>query len=298
VSTSRLDGIANLRVARGASLARLTAFGVGGAAEILAVPADREALRALLRAAREEGLDVFVLGGGTNLIVRDGGIRGVTLRLGSGFEEVRTEGATLVAGAGLALVPAASAAQAAGLTGLEWAAAVPGTVGGAVSGNAGAHGSDTGSILARVEGISLSGEDRAFERSEISISYRRTVFPEPIVVTRAAFALRPGDPAEIRARMESFREHRRRTQPLRVRNAGSMFKNPPGDYAGRLLEAAGAKGLRVGGARVSTLHANFVVNDGNATAKDILDLAAEMRRRVEAGTGVALEMEVRVVGEP
>jgi UDP-N-acetylmuramate dehydrogenase len=298
VAPSRLDVIPNLRVTRGASLARLTYFGVGGDAEILAEPADRAALRALLLAVRDEGLPVFVFGGGTNLIVRDGGIPGVTLRLGEGFEEVRVEGTSLRAGAALALAQCAAAAQGAALTGLEWAAAVPGTVGGAVAGNAGAHGGDVGSVLARVEGVTLAGEDRVLARAEIAISYRRTVFPEPLVVTGAEFALRAGDPGEIRERMEAYREHRRKTQPLRVRNAGSMFKNPPGDYAGRLLEIAGAKGLRVGGAQVSSLHANFVVNEGSATARDILDLAEEMKRRVRMKTGVELEMEVRVVGEP
>lgn len=278
-------------------LAPYTAYKVGGPADLYAEPDSVDELAALLAAARREEVPVFSLGGGTNLLVRDGGIRGLVIRLGKGFRTAEVDGERLVVGAAATLMRAAAAAEKAGLAGLEFGYDIPGTLGGALRMNAGCHGSEIRDVLAEVRGVDYEGNRVLLDPAEIRFSYRTAVFPRELILTGAVFALRRGDPAEVEALRKRYHEHRLRTQP-KGRSVGSVFKNPSGDYAGRLIEAAGLKGTRIGGAVVSAKHANFILNDSEATAADLEALIRLVRDRVRERHGVELELEARIVGDP
>jgi len=283
------------RVAAEAPLAPLTSFHIGGPAALLVTPADVEDLRAVLAFAREEGLPVHVLAGGSNTLVRDGGVRGIVVRPAA-FADLVRQGEAVRAGAGVRVGRLLAFCVASGLAGLEMLAGVPGTVGGAVWGNAGAWGGAVADRLTEVELVTAEGERRLLPRAAIPYRYRSSGLAAGSVVTAATFGLRPADPAAIRRQISARLVQRNAGQPVARRSAGSIFKNPPGDFAGRLVEQAGLKGTRVGGAMISPKHGNFIVNLGGARAADVLALVALAQRRVQETAGVALELEIQVIG--
>lgn len=278
-------------------MSRHTTFRVGGPADVLFLPASEEELLRALDAARVAGVPVQLIGNGSNLLVRDGGLRGLTIAMGEPFSRVCVEGNKLAAQAGAPLARVAAAAQEAGLSGLEFASGIPGTLGGGCAMNAGAYGGELKDVLVSAR-VLLGGEVRVLSRDELEMGYRTTrVLREGGIVLEARFALVPGDPAEIASKMRELNARRRDKQPLNLPSAGSTFKRPEGHFAGALIEGCGLKGFSVGGAQVSEKHAGFVVNTGGATAADILALIAHVQETVLRETGVELEPEVRILGE-
>lgn len=277
-------------------MVRHTSFKIGGPADLLVIPEDVKDLKAALAFARSKGLPSWVMGSGSNTLVRDGGLRGMVI-LPNAFQELTRVGNEVTAGAGARVSRLLAFCSKQGLTGLEILSGVPGTVGGAVWGNAGAWGGSTSDHLARVQVVTDEGEELTLEREAIPFRYRFSGLPKGSVIVQATFALAPGDPTAIRQQISRWLVQRNTTQPVEFRSAGSIFKNPPRDYAGRLVEAAGVKGTRIGGAKISEKHGNFFVNLGDARAADVLALVALARERVRATTGVDLELEIRVVGE-
>jgi UDP-N-acetylmuramate dehydrogenase len=282
----------------GFPIAPLTTFRIGGPAALFVEAQDDDALAAVAEAATRTGVAVAVIGKGSNTLVSDDGFPGVVVRLGRGFRWAGREGDLLHAGGAMPLPALAGVAMRHRLAGLEFGVAIPASLGGAVKMNAGAHDRSMSDVLERVDvvGLSGTGERRSVPAADAGFAYRRSDLPAGSIVVGATVRLAPGEEAEIRARMEEAREWRRRTQPLAEPNCGSVFKNPDGDHAARLIEAAGAKGLRVGGARVSEKHANFIVADPGATAADVWALIGEVRSRVESHAGVRLATEVDVMG--
>ena len=286
-------------VIRNADMRQYTTLRLGGTADWLAFPRSGEEIAALFEEAGQAGLPVTVIGHGSNLLVLDGGIRGLVIRVEKNMRGIRREGNRLTAQAGAMLGSVAVAAAEAGLTGLEFASGIPGTVGGGMTMNAGAYGGELADVTVRVNGIRPDGTPVTLSREEMQFGYRTSAVKTlDIIVTEAEFELQPGDPAEIRARMSELNARRAEKQPLDVPSAGSTFKRPEGYFAGKLIEDAGCKGLTVGGARVSEKHAGFVINIGDATAKDVLDLIHEVQRRVLEQSGVMLEPEIKMTGEP
>jgi len=294
------------RLFPGEELRAHTSFRVGGPADLLFFPADPDDLRSGLRLARAHGLPVFVMGRGTNLLVRDDGIRGLVVNLG---DLNRIEGGEIThhAAAGTPVVLSAlggtplsrviNFAVRPGLSGLEWASGIPGSVGGAIAMNAGAHGHSMGELVRWVDLVDTEGDERRAESAGIAFGYRSTRFPHPGFVVAAGLELRVRTEQEVLAETKRCLEEHKRRLPFGWANAGSVFKNPPGDFAGRLIEAAGLKGARVGGAEVSVKHANVIVNVGQATAADIRGLMDTVAARVLRDFGVRLESEIQVVGE-
>lgn len=284
------------RVQQAAPLAPFTWFRVGGPAEWLVRPADMDDLLLLLRDLPDQ-VPLAVIGAASNLIIRDGGVRGVVLRLaGKGFGDVVVEPDGIIAGAAALDAVVAEHAAAAGLAGLEFLSGIPGAVGGAVAMNAGAYGAEVKDVLDWAEVATPRGLLR-LTAAELRFAYRKAVLPARGVVARARFHARRGDHAAIAARMAEIRAAREATQPVRARTGGSTFKNPPGAKAWALVDAAGCRGLVRGGAQVSEKHTNFLLNLGSATAADIEGLGEEVRARVLASSGVALEWEIRRIGE-
>jgi UDP-N-acetylmuramate dehydrogenase len=272
-------------------------FRVGGPAEWLARPEDAEDLVALLRQLPAD-LKLTVIGAASNLIIRDGGVRGVVLRLPArGFGEIAQDGDGVIAGAAALDMTVAQQAAAWGLAGLEFLSGIPGSVGGAIAMNAGAYGAEVKDVLDWAEVATESGVER-LPAEAFRFAYREAHLPERGVVTRARFHATPGDAAAIAARMAEIRASREATQPTRARTGGSTFRNPEGDKAWRLIEAAGCRGLTRGGAQVSEKHCNFLLNTGDATAADIEGLGEEVRARVRAASGVDLHWEIKRVGVP
>ncbi|MFM2149336.1 MAG: hypothetical protein RLZZ187_1642 [Pseudomonadota bacterium] len=284
------------RIQEAAPLAPVTWFRVGGPAEWLVRPADFDDLLLLLRDL-PDAIPLTVIGAASNLIVRDGGVRGVVLRLaGRAFAEIATDGEGIIAGAGALDATVAEHAAAGSLAGLEFLAGIPGTIGGAVAMNAGAYGAEVKDVLDWAEVATPAGLLR-LSAAELAMAYRKAVLPPRGVVVRARFRAAPGEAAAIAARMNEIRAAREATQPVRARTGGSTFKNPPGAKAWQLVDAAGCRGLARGGAQVSELHANFLLNTGGATAADIEGLGEEVRARVKAASGIELEWEIKRVGE-
>jgi UDP-N-acetylmuramate dehydrogenase len=300
------DGLRILREAFGSRarldepLARHTSFRIGGPADLLVQVGTAAELALVVRTATAHSLPLTVLGGGSNVLVGDGGIPGVVVKLVGAFRRVAWEprGETVVARAGAAvqLGRLARAAVARGLAGLEYAEGIPGTVGGALAMNAGAYGGEMAAATCAVEGVDATGAVRTLSGAALAFAYRRAALPRGFVVTAVHLALRRDAPAAIAARMEALRARRLASQPQGRPNSGSMFKNPRGDHAGRLLEAAGLKGERVGRARISEKHANFIVNEGGALAADVKALMDAAQRVVWEQSGVWLEPEVRLIG--
>ncbi|HET6185301.1 MAG TPA: UDP-N-acetylmuramate dehydrogenase [Acetobacteraceae bacterium] len=285
------------RVQFDAPLAPTTWFRVGGPAEALVRPADAAGLAAFLAALPLE-VPVRTLGACSNLIIRDGGLPGVTLRLARGFTAIVPEAGGIVAGAGALDVTVAEHAAAAGLAGLEFLCGIPGSIGGAVAMNAGAYGGDIAGVLDWVEVVTRAGVPVRLSAADLALAYRHASLPEGAVVVRARLRARPGDPAMIAARMAEIRANREATQPIRSRTGGSTFRNPPDMKAWELIDAAGCRGLARGGARVSEKHCNFLINEDGATAADLEGLGEEVRRRVFAMSGVSLEWEIHRIGVP
>jgi len=276
-----------------------TSLGVGGPAAVFAVAASIEAARATMEAAHRFDLPLLAVGRGTNLLVRQGGYPGIILHIGPALGAITVDGCCLRAEAGATLAEACEAAADAGLSGLEFAAGVPGSVGGAAAMNAGAGRGQVGDVIEAVEVVREDGTLGRCQRQSLEFGYRKSCLRNAkCIAVSVTFRLRAADPAAIRQAMFEAVESRCRKQPLSLGSCGSVFKRPPGDYAGRLLEVAGVKGLAIGGARFSTKHANFVVNEGRATARDVLELIETAKRRVYEVCGVMLEEEVCVVGEP
>jgi UDP-N-acetylmuramate dehydrogenase len=283
------------RLTPNAAIGPMTWFRVGGPAEVLFRPADEADLADFLKALPAE-IPVTVIGVGSNLLVRDGGIPGVTIRLGRGFAEVTPGGDTVRAGAGALDLNVALTAAQAGVAGLEFLSGVPGTIGGGLRMNAGAYGSEIKDVLVEAGAVDRDGALHHVPAAQLGLSYRHSDAPENWIFTGAVLRGRRGDPAEIAARMDEIKAAREASQPIRTRTGGSTFANPPGDSAWRLIDAAGCRGLARGAAMVSEKHTNFLINTGAATATDIESLGEEVRRRVHAQFGVVLEWEIRRVG--
>ncbi|HLT57524.1 MAG TPA: UDP-N-acetylmuramate dehydrogenase [Limnochordales bacterium] len=279
-------------------LRRHTSFRIGGPADLFVVPRSVEDVAAVQELAARAGIPVTVIGGGSNLLVADEGVRGVVMRIGRGLDRVVWDGPRVMVEAGAPLPRLAKEAAQRGFSGLEFAGGIPGTVGGALVMNAGAHDGCMAYVVRRVLAVGAAGDLVELDGEEMEFTYRssRLQREQGLVAVQAELVLAPGDPEEVRAKMRAYLERRRRTQPLGTKNAGSIFKNPPGDFAGRLLELAGCKGMAVGDAVVSPLHANFIINRGAATAADVRRLIDRMRSRVQQEFGVELELEVGLLG--
>ena len=281
---------------RGEKLSAHTSLRIGGPADYFVRIASERDLVGAIRVAREHELPVFVLGGGTNLLVADDGIRGVVLQ--NGWRETAVEGTTIEAASGTELAHVAAVAAKAGIVGLEWMATVPGTVGGAVHGNAGAFGTETADVLIDADLMDLNGDTWLAPAAELGYAYRTSKLQgTPTVCVRARFRGTAGDRATAVRRIKEMANERMKKQPLAQPNTGSIFRNPPGDHAGRLIEAVGLKGRRVGGAVVSEKHANFIVNTGDASADDVRALMEICQDEVQERFGVRLVPEVELVGQ-
>jgi UDP-N-acetylmuramate dehydrogenase len=290
------------RYSEQADLARITWFRVGGPAEVMFRPADADDLARFLADCPAD-VPVTVIGVGSNLLVRDGGVPGVVVRLGRGFADIRAEGATIVTGAGALDINVARVALDAGIAGLEFLSGIPGTIGGAVRMNGGAFGGELKDVLAAADAVDGRGVMHTLTRDQLGFTYRHSHLPEGWIVTAVRLEGRPGDRAAIATRMDEIRTTREESQPVRVRTGGSTFKNPDqpeanGRKAWQLIEAAGCRGLTRGGAMVSEKHCNFLINTGTATAADIEALGEEVRRRVFQDSGITLEWEIRRIGVP
>lgn len=275
-----------------------TSFKIGGPAAALCVPKDRRQLRELVGFVQREGVDSWYIGNGSNLLVSDEGLNGIAILLDSGFDgEIELDGTVLLAPAGKKLSAVCAAACAAGLTGLEFAYGIPGSVGGAVYMNAGAYGGEMKDRLLWVEYLAPTGEIVRLEQEQLSLSYRHSRFMEEGMegscIVRAAFRLQRGEKAAIQSEMDRILNQRRQKQPLEYPSAGSTFKRPQGAFAAQLIDKCGLKGFTVGGAQVSEKHAGFVINTGKATCADVLELTRQVRECVQEKTGYLLELEVR-----
>ncbi|WP_346324454.1 UDP-N-acetylmuramate dehydrogenase [Emcibacter sp. SYSU 3D8] len=277
-------------------LAGLTWFRVGGPAEVVFRPADEDDLGTFL-AGRPADVPITIIGVGSNLLVRDGGVPGVVIRLSRAFAKVGVSGTLVTAGASTPDVNVALAARDAGLAGLEFLRGVPGTIGGAVKMNAGAYGREMADVLTEAIALAPDGGCHVLTGFDLAFTYRHSALPEGWIITSATLRGTPDEPAAIARRMEDISDQRGATQP-KSRTGGSTFKNPPGQKAWQLIDAAGCRGIRVGGAQMSELHCNFIINTGDATARDIEALGEDVRRRVLENSGVSLEWEIMRIGVP
>ncbi len=278
------------------SLAELTWFRVGGPAQVLFIPEDEADLRYFLSRLPAE-FPVTVVGLGSNLIVRDGGVPGVVVRLGRGFGEIKVEeGCRVRAGAAVPDVKVARAAQEAAIAGLAFFRGIPGAIGGALRMNGGAYGGETKDVLVEARGIDRQGRLHVLGNSDMGFAYRHCGVPEDVIFIEALFQGRPGDPAEIAAEMDRITESREASQPIKSRTGGSTFRNPPGGKAWQLIDSAGCRGMQVGDAQVSPMHCNFLINLGRATAAELELLGETVRQRVKKASGVDLQWEIKRIG--
>jgi len=273
----------------------LTWFRVGGPAQILFMPEDEADLAYLLERLPSD-VPVSAVGLGSNLIVRDGGVPGVTVRLGRGFATVTIEGERVRAGAAVPDLKVAQAAQEAGIGGLAFFRGIPGAIGGALRMNGGAYGRETKDVLIEARGVDRQGRAHVFGNADMGFAYRHCGVPEDVIFTQALFSGTRADPKTIKAEMQAITEKRESTQPVKSRTGGSTFKNPSGRKAWQLIDQAGCRGLKIGDAQVSEMHCNFLINLGNATAADIENLGELVRARVKQNSGVELEWEIRRIG--
>ena len=276
-------------------LAELTWFRVGGPAQVLFMPEDESDLACFLQNLAA-GIPVIVIGLGSNLIVRDGGVPGVVIRLGRGFNEVSVDGVRVRAGSAVPDVKVARSAQEAGIAGLAFLRGIPGGIGGALRMNGGAYGRETKDALIEARGVDRGGNIRVYGNADLHYTYRHCGAPEDVIFMQALFEGRTGDREAIAAEMEKITESREATQPIKSRTGGSTFKNPQGHKAWQLIDAAGCRGLVVGDAQVSEMHCNFLINRGQATAKDIETLGETVRARGKANSDVTLEWEIKRIG--
>lgn len=283
-----------VEIRRDEPMARHTSLKVGGPAEVMAFPRQPEALHEILRSARAVKASLFFLGGGTNLLVKDGGIGGLVIKL-SRFNQIEEDGERVYVEAGVPCPRLIRFSLEKGLSGLEFAYGIPGTLGGMIVMNAGTPEGEIAQVVERVKVMTLAGQIVEIGRDEIEFGYRSSRLP-PGIVLGGRLKLKKAKRGEIQERIVRYMKRRNATQPIHLPNAGSIFKNPPGDHAGRLIEAAGLKGTRLGDAQISDKHANFIVNRGKATARDVLRLIKLIGRTVEEQTGITLELEIRIVG--
>ncbi len=289
-----------IKTSRNEPLERFSTMRVGGPADLFAEVRNLFELRGIVRFARQRDIPLFLIGRGSDLVISDAGIGGLVVLVRAGG--LRTEGELIVAEAGVQMAKLATTGKNAGLTGLEFGLAIPGTVGGAVWANAGAHGSDVRGVLQRALVVGADGEERALGPDELGMAYRETQLKHsapgrPDVVLEATFALEPAEPDTIAERLGSIRRWRQEHQPIGQKSAGSVFRNPEGDSAGRIIDEVGLKGQRVGGAQVSPKHANFIVNTGGASAADVRGLGELVRETVRRERGIELAYEVEFVGD-
>lgn len=297
MNTEQLLKSIHVKFEKDAPMSRYTSFGVGGSADYLVFPADINEIKLLFGTVKSAGVPLLIMGKGTNLLVRDGGLRGVVVQLGTAFNYFRAEGTEILVGAGVLLSHLARKAADGGLSGLEFASGIPGTVGGGLIMNAGAFGGMVGDHVKESGFVNFDGVFRRIGHEEIVFGYRWSSLRENKgVITDCRLSLKEDSPGKIAERMREMTKIRRLRQP-RLPSAGSVFRNHPSVPAGKLIETAGGKGLCVGGARVSEEHANFIVNVGGATAGDILDLIDMIRERVMKAHGIDLELEIQIVGE-
>ena len=274
-----------------------TTFRIGGNAEVFAAPDSADGIERVLQICREENIPCTVIGNGSNLLVGDRGVRGVVLQIYRNYADIRIEGTDLHVQAGALLGQTAAAAAREGLTGLEFASGIPGTIGGAAAMNAGAYGGEMKDVLVWVKAIDRDGYVRQYAAAELELGYRTSrIQKEALVVLEVKLTLQQGDPVKIRERMEELKEQRVAKQPLEYPSAGSTFKRPEGYFAGKLIMDAGLRGFSVGDAQVSEKHCGFVINRGNATAADVMALVSQVQTIVEEKFGVRLELEVRRIG--
>ena len=286
------------RLTANAPLADITWFRVGGPAQVLFTPAD-EADLAYFLSQLSPDIPVVSIGLGSNLLVRDGGIAGVVIRLGRGFAKIAVEaGERIRVGTAVPDVKVARAAADAGIAGLAFYRGIPGSVGGALRMNAGAHGRETKDVLIEARAVDRQGRIHTLSLADMHLTYRHCGVPADLIFSEALYQGRPGDPADIARQMEEVAEYREANQPIKERTGGSTFKNPPGSSAWKLIDEAGCRGLRVGGAKVSEMHCNFLINDANATAEDVERLGETVRARVKAASGITLAWEIIRLGEP
>jgi len=285
------------RLSAGSALSAVTWFRVGGPAEILFRPADVDDLAQFLK-SKPGDVPVTVIGVGSNLLVRDGGIVGVVVRLGRGFTEIRASGTVMHAGAAALDLNVALAARDAGIGGLEFLSGIPGTIGGALRMNAGAYESDVSQVFQHADALNAKGELHRLGAIEMGFTYRHSAVPADWIFVGGAFAGRADDPRTIHARIQEIQSKREESQPIRARTGGSTFVNPVGHKAWKLIDEAGCRGLRKGDAMVSEKHCNFLINTGDATAADIEALGEEVRRRVRDRSGVELVWEIKRIGRP
>jgi UDP-N-acetylmuramate dehydrogenase len=282
-------------------LARYTTFGIGGPAACLYEPADFQGLPPVLAFLNREAIPYVVIGNGSNVLFTDKGFNGMVVVMGAGISEFtfeeRINGPSITAGAGLPISALVSKCSAKGLSGLEFLTWIPGTVGGAVAMNAGAFGHETSQAVAEVHVLSPEGDLVVYRKASLSFGYRCSNIMPGHVIARVVFHVTHAGNADVAGTVARYGRLRREKQPLGMRSAGSIFKNPPGRYAGALIEAAGLKGERLGGAMISTVHANFIVNIGGAGSEDVLGLVELTKRKVYAMAGIDLELEIRVIGE-
>jgi len=292
---ARMPGLRGRLIAN-QPLAELTWFRVGGPAQVLFSPQDEEDL-AMLLAGLPGAVPVTVIGLGSNLIVRDGGVAGVVIRLGRGFGDIAVEdGHRVRAGTAVPDVKVARAAQEAAIAGLSFLRGIPGSIGGALRMNGGAYGGETKDVLVAARGVDRAGRIIGFTNADMHYTYRHCGAPDGVIFTEAVFQGRPGDPAVIATEMDKITESREATQPIKSRTGGSTFKNPAGHKAWQLIDAAGCRGLQIGGAQVSPMHCNFLINLGGATAADIETLGETVRARVKETSGVDLDWEIKRIG--
>ena len=293
----RALGVEPKRLLRGEEMARHTTFRIGGEADLMLCASGGAEIAGALSAARELGLPAMIMGNGSNLLVRDGGIAGLTIQIGPAMSGLEFAGTRVRAQAGCLMSRVSAECQRRGLSGFEALGGIPGSLGGAAAMNAGAYGSELKDVLVSATVLDGAGAERTLGRDELEMGYRTSrVLREGWTVTAVELELNEGDAGEIRARAEEFAARRREKQPLSLPSAGSAFKRPEGHFAGALIEQCGLKGTRVGGAQVSWLHAGFIVNAGGATARDVLDLIELIQLKVRMSAGVELEPEVSVVG--
>jgi UDP-N-acetylmuramate dehydrogenase len=279
-------------------MADITWFRVGGPAQVLFTPAD-EADLAYVLATLGPGLPVTAVGVGSNLLVRDGGIPGMVIRLGRGFGAIEAQdGHRIRVGAAMPDMRFAQGAASAGIAGLEFYRGIPGTIGGALRMNAGAHGTETKDVLIEARAVDRSGAIHTLSLADLHYTYRHCGAPEDLIFTEALYQGRPGEPEAIARAMQEVTDYREANQPTKARTGGSTFKNPPGNSAWKLVDAAGCRGFRVGGAHVSDMHCNFLINDGEASAEDIETLGETVRERVRQSSGIELEWEIKRLGIP
>ena len=283
-------------VIRDTEMRQYTTLRLGGKADWLAFPRNAEEIATLYAEAGQAGLPVTVIGHGSNLLVLDGGIRGLVIRVEKNMRSIRREGNRLIAQAGAMLGTVAVSAAEAGLTGLEFASGIPGTVGGGMTMNAGAYGGEMSDVTVRVDGITPDGKPVSLNRDEMRFGYRTSAVKQlDFIVTEVTMELQPGDPAEIRAKMSELNARRAEKQPLDIPSAGSTFKRPEGFFAAALIDQCGLKGCSIGGAQVSRKHAGFLVNNGSSS-RDYLALVRHVQQVVQEQTGIQLEPEIRIVG--